>query len=189
MTTTTTTTPSRSMPPRSRPTLALVALACAPLLLGCDVPPAAGPVAPPAEASSPTEAPGPSASAAPGLPARKLSPALVADVELGFEHHAILDRTQDVGQATQRTVLLEVIGPTYAEATSSLEGALERAGFTRTSSEDQGATLNRGYARGGGLSEPGGVVVTLSADPYEAGNAGMTGRGTGTLSLTVKTKK
>ncbi len=172
-------------PARLDSPLVLAALACG-LLLGCDEQPGPGAVPSAAEVTSPAAGP---ATAAPGLPARMLSPALTTDVELDFEHHAILDRSQDVGQATQRTVLLEVIGLTYAEATSRLEGALERAGFARTSAQDQGTTFTRGYARGGGLSEAGGQVVTLSADPYEAGNVGMTGRGTGTISLTVKTKK
>lgn len=164
-------------------------LVCGLLWMGCDEPKAKGAASEPAVNKGAEEkVAGPAAEAkeaAPKAAAEPLKPIkepLFGDVALGFDHHVLMDKEQQIAEVKQRTLMLESAGVPLTEALSKLESDLVAAGFTKRDSQDVQGSLIRGYHRNGDLSKAGGQVINISAGAYEQEKDGRTG----TFSITLK---
>ena len=146
-------------------------------------PPAADAVAsdaaPPADASMPASA---------GVAPTPLAGPLVADLSLPFAHHVLLDRTDDVGPVSQRTLTLETVDTPFADAMTAITQSLTAAGFT--TSDDQTVDNMRilGFIKGSPM-QPGGYSVRLQGNAYAAGETGVATGATGQVNVTVRSGK
>jgi hypothetical protein len=174
------------LPVKSSPilvTLAVLLAACGGSDSAASNPPAADAVAteaaPPADASMPASA---------GVAAVPLTGPLVADLSLPFGHHVLLDRTDDVGPVSQRTLTLETVDTPFADALAAITQALTAAGFSTTDDQTLDDTRILGFTKGSPM-QPGGYSVRLQGSAYGPGTTGAATGATGQLSVTVRSGK
>lgn len=112
---------------------------------------------------------------------KELKAPIAPGVELGFDYNVLLETDKSIGTTSLRTVLLEFVQVSLAEALQRLDTNLQANGYKKDHEQIVKGSTIRNYLNAAGDS------VHLQVSAYKPGAGGRAPGSKGTMNITIRT--